>query len=268
MAILRFPNSVENNGKPHVLFSTHKSTYENSASAYSVVNTGSSVALYIPTNYSVNDLFQYENESTGAIGNIAGGILNGNDITQEDVKAKAEAIGFDQAKSIGAILGAVLGANTGGAVGAVTSGVTSASTVGNVVSEYSKTYQKTLNPRNFILFKSPGIRQFGFNFSFIPSDENEVNAIPEIIKFFRSASYPSTVGGNIQFEFPLAFNIKFVNSNGIIKIPEVVCIGTNITYNPNSMSYFKMNNFPVEVTLQLSFQELQPIDKNMVDRGF
>ena len=267
MAILRFPSNVENGDRPYILFSARRATYERNATAYLTEGTGESVALYLPPNYSMNDLFRYETESTGAIGNLYERVTTGTNLSGKDLIETAEAVAVDQAKNISAAAGAAIGSK-GGLLGTIGGAVFSQSVAGNVMSEFAKDYQKTLNSREFILFKAPGIRQFGFNFNFIPTSEQEVNAVPEIIKFFRKASYPGTVAANIQYEFPQAFAINFKNSDGLIKIPEVVCIGTNITYNPNSMSYYTVNNFPVEVSLQLSFQELRPIDRQMVEQGY
>jgi hypothetical protein len=266
MANLRFPSNVESSNRPHIVFSTHRATYEKSSAAYNVVRTGDSVALYMPTNYGINDVLQYDNESTGIVGNVFERLSGGNGISMKDVVEVGEAAAAEYGFTAGAA-GAAAAAGSGVA-GKVVATLAAAGVAGNIKSENAKSYQKTLNPRNFILFKSPTIRQFGFNFTFIPSNEKEANDVPEIIKFFRKASYPKAVGGDIQYQFPLGFTIKVTNSDNIIKIPEVVCIGTSITYNPNSMSYFAVNNFPVEVVLQLSFQELQPIDNSLIDEGF
>jgi hypothetical protein len=125
-----------------------------------------------------------------------------------------------------------------------------------------------MNPREFMLFKSPTLRQFAFNFAFVPSNKEEAMDVPEIIKFFRMAAYPSLHTGGIDYVFPDAFRIQFLESRHMIKIPEVVCISVNVTYNPNSISYFRLDNLPVEIQLQLQFQELMPIDQSLVERGY
>jgi len=54
----------------------------------------------------------------------------------------------------------------------------------------------------------------------------------------------------------------------MIRIPEVALTSVNVAYNPNSISYFRYDNMPVEITMELSFQELRPIDRSMVEQGF
>jgi hypothetical protein len=269
MAVLRFPSNVNSDTRPYVLFSTNRPNYDRNASAVVSPPTGDSVALYLPTNYNVSDLFRYETAATGAIGAVFElASEKGTSVTGQDVKDVLEGVAYDNAGGIAAAGAAAVGSRLGPG-GAVLGALVTASAAGNVVSEFSKSYQKTLNPREFMLFKAPGIRQFGFNFTFIPSDEDEVKSIPKIIKFFRLAAYPEGVGAaDIQYQFPDAFTVQFKNSDQMIKMPGVVCIGTNITYNPNSMSYYTIDNLPVEINLQLSFQELQPISRALVMQGF
>lgn len=269
MANLRFPSNALGGGKPFILFSTHKAQYNNVGTKIDSVPTSNSVALYFPTNYNVADTLSYNTESTGLIGAaVAAGF--GSEVTGDDIQEMAKAgltnragAGIFAGLSAGALsslgLGAVGGLLSGGAVGAA---------VGNVAAEKSKEFQVALNPREFMLFKSPEIRQFSFNFTFIPSNEQEVNDIPQIIKFFRRASYPELHSANAVYNFPEAFNINLGKSESLIKIPEVFCTAVNTTYNPSSMSYFRLNNMPVEINMQVSFRELQPINRKFVDQGY
>lgn len=272
MANLRFPSNALGDNKPFILFSTHKARYNTVGSKVNTVPTNNSVALYLPTNYNVNDALQYETEATGLIGAgfdaVASG--KGGDITMSDVKNVVEGTFTNKeaaAKAAGAISGG-LSAVAGARIGALAAALATGGVVGNVAAELSKQAQLALNPRQFMLFKSPGIRQFSFNFTFIPSNEQEVRDVPEIIKFFRRASYPELHSANTTYNFPEAFNINFGNSNKLIKLPEVFCTTISTTYNPNSMSYFEVDNLPVEINLNLSFQELQPIHRGFVDQGF
>jgi hypothetical protein len=267
MADLRFPSNALGGGKPFILFSTHKAKYDNFGAKINVETTGNSVALYFPTNYNVADTLTYGTESTGLIGSAyAAGV----DVTSGDALEIVKGLLTNKSTAAG-IAGfgaaglATLGA--GGFAGLLGGGLVG-SVIGNVAAEESKTAQVALNPREFMLFKSPEIRQFAFNFTFIPSNEQEVNAIPEIIKFFRRASYPELHSANAVYNFPEAFNINFGNSDSLIKIPEVFCTAVNTTYNPSSMSYFQLNNMPVEINMQVSFRELQPINRGFVDQGY
>jgi hypothetical protein len=268
MAILRFPSNAQEGGRPYVLFTTHEAQYNNFGAKITSTPTSNGVVLYLPANYNVNDILRYDTEDTGIIGNAFERVTTGTGLTTEDLKDAAEAVAVGKAGEIAAGAAGLVASTAGGTIGTIASTLITASAVGNIKSEALKRYQQTINPREFLLFKAPSIRQFGFNFNFIPTSEQEARDVPEIIKFFRKASYPALHAHGLQYVFPEAFNINFGNSNKIIKIPEVVCIGTSITYNPNSISYYKQDNLPVEINVQISFQELQPITKGLVEAGY
>jgi hypothetical protein len=265
---ITYPSDLGKGDIPFVVFRTHRAAYEPTAGGSGVksIPTGAGVALYMPTNVAFNDSLRYEGVSTGLIGAAFSRMSSGQtEITMDDIQAVAMQNAEGIAGAAGAALSNALG---GGAIATGISGITGASVVGNVKAEVLKDRQRTMNPREFMLFKAPVLRQFAFNYTFIPKDAKEARSVPEIIKFFRRASYPALHSGGIDYVFPDAFSITFGRSGKMIKIPEVVCIGISVVYNPNSMSYFEKDNLPVEISLQLSFQELQPIDQSMVDQGY
>ena len=275
MANLRFPSNSLGDNKPFMLFSTHRAQYNNIGTGINTVPTSNSVALYFPAGYTVNDNLNYQMESTGLIGATFDAMTqggSGSGITANDVKNVIEGV-LTNKESAGKVGGAAAGVATSvvksaGAASVLGAALSAGGIFGNVAAERSKKSQIALNPREFMIFKSPSIRTFAFVFTFIPSNEREVQDVPEIIKFFRRASYPTLTNASTTYNFPEAFNINIGNSDKIIKIPEVVCTTVSVTYNSNSMSYFEIDNLPVEITLNLNFQELQPINKSLVDRGY
>jgi hypothetical protein len=259
---LRYPSNIGQGKAPFIQFITQRAQYNPASNGVSLNSSGNSVTMYIPTNVSVSDSLRYEAVSTGAVGAIMEKGMN--NLTADDIGA----IAFQNAEAIAGVAGGVVG-SAGGLAGTVIGAGGVAGIVGNVKAEVSQTRQRVMNPREFMLFKSPVIRQFGYNFTFIPRSEVEARTIPNIIRFFRQAAYPSMHAGGIDYVFPDAFKIKYGNTeNSLIKIPEVVCISVNVTYNPNSVSYYKFDNMPVEISMQLSFQELKPIDQSLVAQGY
>lgn len=261
---LRYPSNIgQGTGRaPCIQFITKRAQYNPSANSVSLNSSGNSVTMYIPTNVSISDSLRYESASTGAVGAIMEkGMTN---LTGDDIGA----IAFQNAEAIAGIAGGIVG-SAGGTAGILVGAGGTAGIVGNIKAELSQTRQRVMNPREFMLFRSPVIRQFGYNFTFIPMSGAEAQSIPRIIRFFREAAYPSMHAGGIDYVFPDAFAIKYLNTeSSFIKIPEVVCISVNVTYNPNSVSYYKLDNMPVEISLQLSFQELKPIDQSLVAQGY
>jgi hypothetical protein len=259
---LRYPSNVGVGRAPCIQFITQRAQYNVSGDGVSLNSNGNSVTMYIPTNIGISDSLRYESVSTGVVGAVMEkGIGN---LTADDIGA----IAFQNAEAIAGVAGGALGSKVGSTLGAITGAGSAASIVGNIKAEVSKTRQRVMNPREFMLFRSPTIRQFGYNFTFIPKSDVEARTIPNIIRFFREAAYPSMHSGGIDYVFPDAFKIKYLNTESMIKIPEVVCISVNVSYNPNSISYYRVDNMPVEITMQLSFQELKPIDQSLVTQGY
>ena len=264
MGTLRYPDNVTNRDTPYVLFQVKRAQYSGrgNETLSTVDNSYGAVAIYMPQNIAINDSQRYEATSTGAIGALYDVVGRGKSVTVEDIIAA----GLANPDVVGGAVGAAVGAATGGAGGAVIGGLTSAQVVGGIAAEAQKDIQSTLNPREFMLFKAPTIRTFSMEFTFVPRNENEAKSVPAIIKYFRQASYPISSG--FTYNFPPAFVVRFSGSDNMIKMPQVVCTSVSTTYNPNAQSFFRKDKFPVEVNLQLSFQELQPIDSQLVEEGF
>ena len=79
--------------------------------------------------------------------------------------------------------------------------------------------------------------------------------------------YP-TAAGQYSFNFPDAFQIEIKNMDGMPKLPEVFLESCNVSFKPNSVSYFKQGNRPVEIVMALAFKELQPITRENINEGF
>lgn len=269
---LRYPETSMDDYTPYVLFSHHKAFYDNTAAngSYGRTTTGR-VAMYMPMAIQMADSFAYENVSTGLAGSIYqyvkknGVELGDGGVTSETVMAYATQNASAVAAGIGGVAGKVIGKE----IGAVVGGVVGMKAAGDVAHEFSKSAGVTVNPRQFILFQSPNLRQFNMEFRFIPNNAKESDTVIQIIQQFREYAYP-TYGDGIQATFvhPDSWSIHFGNVNGMIQIPEVVITGINITYNPNSASFFTDNQRPVEIVMSLAFSELQPITRKDVRSGY
>lgn len=261
MASIRFPEDLDGGTDPWIVFSTQRPQYSRRNRSVTEVQIndsppfpggpiaggagaggGNSVALYFPTGHTINDSLGYESQEEGIAGLAISRILSGGGGAQEIVNAD---IG-EAAKGAGARAAAA--ALPGGAV-------------------FTRSRGRVANPREFMMFKAPSIREFSFSFTFIPQTKGEADSLPNIIRFFREAAYP--VETLTEYIFPDTFRIAYKNGGGgIIKIPEVACTSINVTYNPNSISFFRDNGMPVQTTLELSFTELKPISRQLVGEGF
>jgi len=314
-AVMRYPAKQGN--APFVLFTRHRAQYSNAAAGGEVALTsdriqglqGTSqgvvlteagmVAMYMPMGISIGDSMMYDTASTGIIGNLIGGYMDGtgvggSSLTEEKIQgyindpstlldAATEFAGevADDAASVGTQYGGLAAGSIAGAISASQArslkalaalGLGSAALgvgVGTALQEANKAIQKSLNPREFLLFKAPTLRSFSMQFRFIPESAGEADTVDNIIKFFREGMYPEITQYGFGYKFPDAFQIQFKKVNGIPKLPEMFLENASITYNPNSMSYYKSadGGRPVEVSLALTFKELQPLNRQLIKRG-
>ena len=242
MANLRFPEDLDGNTDPWILFSTQRPQYDRRNRPVSEIEktgTGDSVGLYFPVGHSISDSLNYGSFEEGlagmAIDRFSRQGRNTQDITGDDVREVARSTLRDL-------------------------------TPGQVGDVLRRREGKVTNPREFMMFNAPNIRDFSFSFRFVPHSEKEARDVPEIIKFFRLAAYPRE--STTQYIFPDTFKVNYKQGGtGIIKLPELACTSVNVTYNPNSISYFRDNGIPVEITLELSFTELRPISRTQVEQG-
>lgn len=269
--IARYPQNIESTDDPFVLFTKHKAQYNTRGgnSRVDLIATDH-VSLYMPMGFAINDQAVFETAATGVAGGAAAALISGTNpanVTQADVTA----IAMNSAEQLGTAAGGLAGSALPGRVGGIVGGILGAVGAGTVAQaaaqEYNKQAQVSVNPREFMLYKSPGMRNFSFRFRFIPDSEGESRAAEEIVKWFRRGMYP-TAAGQYSFNFPDAFQIEIKNMQGIPKLPEVFLESCGVTFNPNSMSYFKQNNRPVEINLSLEFKELQPITRENINEGF
>jgi len=244
MANLRYPENLDGSNTPWILFNTQRPQYDRRVNQAKVSSTGDSVGLYFPTGHTVADELNYDTGEMGLIGGLINNFASGG-VTNDAVKKLVTS-----ARAVGGV-GARTAARAAGA--------------GDV---YNRANQRVSNPQEFMLFKSPGMRSFSFSFTFVPQSQTEADTVPRIIQFFRVAAYPVELD-SLEYQFPDTFAISFQQSpDDIIRMPELACTGVSVTYNPNSMSYFTNGNQPVETTMELSFTELRPISRSLVEQGF
>lgn len=271
--LLRYPLYIEDEETPFVMFNFHRATYKRASEQNNKINKDleSHVAMYVPAGFAINDSMTYENVATGVVGAAAEtfgadlsvdsvlGFINTNKdaLIQQYGTEAATAAGGAAGASVGGFASTVLG---GAGVGVVASGL---------LNERQKGIQKTINPREFALFKSPNLRSFTMEFKMIPTSKGESESCEKIIKKFRSAMYPEVTGsGGLTYTFPKAVTIQFSDNIRMIRLPECVIESATVTFNPNSISYFKDGGRPVEIDMSLTFKELMPLSRAAIEGGF
>jgi len=132
------------------------------------------------------------------------------------------------------------------------------------------------NPGVEVLYKSPTLRQFQFEFVFAPRNKKEAEAVIEIIQMFKFHSALETPSGGTAigryYIPPSQFDIEFHGRNGEIwqlgKIKSH-CVLNNVTVNYGQSGRFAAfeDGTPTNIQLQLNFQETTYVTKEDVERG-
>lgn len=126
-----------------------------------------------------------------------------------------------------------------------------------------------LNNNLELVFKAVQLRQFNYSFTFTPRTQSEGNTVKGIIKTFKRRMAPkSTVdnnigGGGLFISAPDVFQLEFRKGGGVHpflpkhKICALTNMQTNYTGTGAYATYY--DGTPVNITLQLTFQELSPV---------
>lgn len=133
---------------------------------------------------------------------------------------------------------------------------------------------RVINPQLEMLYTSPVLRKFTFDFRLVPRNEAESGAILAIInqlKYYAAPSIPDNSTGR-YFIPPAQFEIEFYDGNNnqnpyLFKTKKCALSGINVDYSPNGFATFR-NGAPVETRLQLTFQETVIIDRTAVSEGY
>lgn len=222
--------------------------------------------LYLPLSFVVNDNLQYNTPDLGLFGGvIAGSISSGSSI------ASSIGAGLQQAgRSItdffegGTVSGDVARLAAVRAIGALKL----SDTVKNAISLAG---QVTINPNTRALFDKVALREFTFQFKFIPKSREESAQVRQIIKFFRKNAYPETISAAqlpIGYKFPNMFKIGLTYDNQTVGTKIKLCYLRNIqtNYNPTQASFHSGGDgtgyaAPTEIDLSLSFVEHKTLSR-------
>jgi hypothetical protein len=126
-----------------------------------------------------------------------------------------------------------------------------------------------INPNQQVMFDSISLREFSFEFIFMPKSKQETDDVKDIIKAFKMFSRPRTVEGTYGMIFvpPSIFKIDFRFLNGrnqyVNKVADSVCTNVEVDYTPNGWSTHQ-DGSPVNIKMKLQFKELSLIDRDGV----
>jgi hypothetical protein len=126
-----------------------------------------------------------------------------------------------------------------------------------------------VNPQIDVIYQSPQLREFTFDFLLAPRNAKEAGDIARIIWLFKFHSAPELLNQGVGRYFvpPSEFDIEFsVNTMG--KISTCVLHDIAIDYAAGGSAAFYANDQPVATRLTLRFRELEFITKELVADGY
>jgi len=132
------------------------------------------------------------------------------------------------------------------------------------------------NPGIEVLYKSPTLREFQFEFIFAPRERAEAETALRIIQMFKFHSAPELYGGADLGRYyipPSQFDIQFYGPGGPLwQLGQIQtqCVLKNVTVNYGQSGKFAVfaDGTPTNIQLQLNFQETAFITKEDVEKGF
>jgi hypothetical protein len=159
-----------------------------------------------------------------------------------------------------------------------------------------------LNPVIEVLYSTPLLRAFSFDFIFAPRNKKEADVVWKIIMEFRRHSAPefgAILGGSILIppsEFQITFLRKgatndkedlnrelapgepaitpgasgtgFVENTNLPRISTCVLTNIQVDYSPTGGYVTFEDGMPVQIRMRLDFMEINMITREMVDRGY
>jgi hypothetical protein len=200
--------------------------------------------------------------------------LNANYDQEYDAISITQTLGL-----IGTLAQAVSDKNTGGDIDPYVMEAASAAASRFLGDDFQKvglfaTTGRTVNPQLELMYTSPNLRKFTFDFRLIPRNAVESSLIQNILfylKFYSAPRIPNDTSGR-YFIPPAQFEIEFYNSPNnsnafLFKTKKCALTSISVDYSPNGFATFA-NGAPVETRLQLQFQETTILDRNAITEGY
>jgi hypothetical protein len=124
-----------------------------------------------------------------------------------------------------------------------------------------------VNPQIDVIYETPQLRTFTFEFVFAPRNLKEAEDVKKIIKLFKFHSAPELLGdGSVfgrYFVPPSEFDIEF-NVQSMGKISTCILENLTVDYAPTGSAFYA-DETPVHTRMTLQFRELEFMTKELID---
>ena len=238
------------------------------------VRSVQAIILYMPAQLSSTYGFVYDNQEMSGAAALMGAARGIKEVfATGNVKGT---VGPDLARRIG-----LAGLQN------VADKLTNLTGIGDAKGIVSSTFRSIINPHMNLLFKTINPRTFAFEFDFMPKNEDEAQAVQNIITAFKFHAHPEIKGspGEVSsgmfWTFPSEFEIHFfshgIENDFIHKIGVCACTGIDINATPDGQlalheastgAGYTTGNPPVRQTMRISFQEVDLLTKERIMRGY
>lgn len=172
----------------------------------------------------------------------------------------------------------LLGAAAAGAVSAAKGGL-----VGNAVGDAPQLSEAAFqimggfatNPQMEVIFQGPAFRKFMFQFKMLPRNKKESDEMLKIVKAFKYHSSPEYMNVGGRFFIPPSYVDIIFNYQGRenhrmpMKMSTSVLTAVDMDYGGSTDQFVSFSDgTPLEITMQLQFQELEIMHKELRKQGY
>lgn len=129
-----------------------------------------------------------------------------------------------------------------------------------------------VNPYKAQLFQNMGFRTFSFEYVFLPKNESEYNEVKEIIRLFKKYMHPTLSPGGVFLGYPAEFSMAYYygasENSHLHRIGNCALTNVKVEYGGQDFITFRdTGGAPAEISLQLSFTELQLLTEKEFEEG-
>ncbi len=231
-----------------------------------VQKTGTVIGLYMPPAVNVSYNMDYSEGEVGMVTEAVAGLFKAyqaGTLGVSSILQEAKSVGSSVVKQI------------------ALKGISKVPFAEGAEDIYAQQTGAIIAPRMEMFFKGIGRRSFSFTFTFIPKDRTETKIVHDIIKEFKvgmSATF-TTQGSTRDIKIPDMFSIQYMHINSqnqyinrigkcYLKTIDVSYGGDKfVTYNEDLVSELD-GVAPQKTTINLSFVEVEIMDRSNIEDGF
>ena len=224
-----------------------------------IQKTGTAIGLYMPPSVNVSYNMDYSEGEIGVMGEALYGLFK---------DYQAGKLGMDSINNAAGTAGTGLEKMGVGMIDKVIPGAKDL---------YAIEQGAIITPRTEMMFRGTGRRSFSFSFTFIPKSAEETQIVHKIIKEFKIGMSPTfkTSGSTREMTIPDVFSIQYMHINGpnnyINKIGKCYLKTMDVSYGGDKFVTYNADKEgapPQKTTISLSFQELEIMDRTLVEAGY